>query len=153
MRKSKHGGRNHVARGKRRGATKNHYHKANKTQRGHKGSKKHAKKTHRRRHRGGSGGLISQLAGNFDQAVIGPLKGVLGSDSTRSQLKADLHKLESAQNAVAKDVQQIYKAANENAASVVNKPGSAGAVAVLQQLANSQPQTRNAFPNYSLIRP
>ena len=154
MRKSKGRGRSHVVGGKKRGATKKHYRKTNKTRRGHKGSKKHAKRrTHRRKHRGGSNGLIAKLVGDFDQAVIGPLQGVLGSDSTRSQLKADIKKLESAQNAVAKDVQQIYKAANKNAASIVNKPGSGNAVAVLQQLPNSQPQTRGAYPHLSLVRP
>lgn len=154
MRKSKRGGRSCLAGGKKRGATKKHHRKANRTRRGgRKGSKKHAKKTHRRRkHRGGSG-LISKYIGNFGQVVAGPLQGVLATDGKRSQLKSDIKKLELAQNAVAKDVQHIYKEANKAAASIVNKPDSGRGVALLQQLSNSQPQTRNAYADHSFIRP
>jgi len=154
MRKSKRGGRSYVTGGKKQGATKKHHRKANKTRRGgRKGSQKHAKKTYRRRrHRGGSG-LIGQLVGSYGSVVAAPLQGVLATDTKRSQLKADIKKLESAQNAVAKDVQHIYKEANKAAASIVNKPGSGGAVAVAQQLANSQASVRGAYPNHSLVRP
>lgn len=152
MRKSKRGGRNYVVGVKKGGATKKHYRKANKTRRGRKGSKKHSKKTHRRRrHRGGN--LIGWLAGNFRPAVSGPLQKILGDDAARTKLKLDAKQLRAAEIAVANDVQQGYKAAKKTAASIVNQPGSGWAVALNQQLANSQPQDRAAFPNNGLVRP
>lgn len=152
MRKSKRGGRSCASGGKKRGATKKHHRKANKTRRGRKGSKKHSKKTHRRRrHRGGN--LISQLAGDFGPDVFGSLQKILGDDGARTKLKLDAKQLRAAQIAVGTDVQQGYKGAKKAAASIVNKPGSGWAVALNQQLANSQPQVRDAYPNYSLIRP
>ena len=146
------GGCKYMAGGKKRGATKKHHRKANKTRRGRKGSKKHAKRrTHRRKHRGGN--LVQQLTGSFAPVVAGPLQEVLGDDASRTKLKLDAKKLRASEVAVGANTLQGYKGAKNAAASIVNKAGSGNAVAVLQQLANSQPQVRNAFSNHSLIRP
>lgn len=151
------GGRPYVG-GKKRTVSKKHHKRSNKTRKHtRKGSKKHAKKrTHRRRrHRGGnlSGFLGKAIGGPFGETVTGSLQPILGDDKTRAALKAEAGKIQGAQVGVGASVQKGYKGANKAAASIVNKPGSGSSVAVLQQLANSQPQVRDAYPSYSLNRP
>lgn len=150
------GGRSYVG-GKKRTVSKKHHKRSNKTRKHtRKGSKKHAKRrTHRRRHRGGnlSGFLGKAIDGLFGETVTGPLQQILGDDKARAALKAEAKKIQDAQVGVGASVQKGYKGANKAAASIVNKPGSGSSVAVLQQMANSSPQVRGAYPSYSLNRP
>ena len=120
-----------------------------------KGGKKTRKATRRTRgHRGGGiiGTYLSDATANL-QGVVQDLNSVLKDDQARRAITAEQAKLMTAKRQVAAATQSTYKALSGAAAKLVGKPGTGRAVALLQQAANSQPQTRNNYFAHSFIRP
>jgi hypothetical protein len=120
-----------------------------------KGGKKTRKATRRTRgHRGGGiiGTYLSDATANL-QDVVQDLNSVLKDDQARRAITAEQEKLMTAKRQVAAATQSTYKALSGAAAKLVGKPGTGRAVALLQQAANSQPQTRNNYFAHSFIRP
>ena len=121
--------------------------KSRKTRKGKGKSRKsrRGRKTGRRTrsHRGGGiiGTYLADSTANL-QGVVNDLNRLLGDDQARRAITAEQSKLMAAKRQVAAATQTTYKVLSNAAAKLAGKPGTGRAVALLQQAANTQPDSR-----------
>jgi len=123
--------------------------KSRKSRKGRKSSRKG-----RKSRKSGGGPALKAITSEF-QVAANAVKQLFSDDAARTAILADQAKLQTAKREVAAATQQTYKTMNNIAAQLVGTPGSGRKVALAQQAANSQYQTRlpGMYYKRSLMRP